>query len=209
MIFDMDGVLADTSRCHSKAYEDLWRKIQVKGPPYGSIAGRTTAEVIAQLTLELNPSPAEMQEWVRFKQEQARKYLASEALIYDDTLLSLAALTQRRIQLALGTGASRETTEIILKRLKIFDFFTIIFTAADVESGKPSPEIYLRIMTEAEASRNRTLILEDSVVGLESAVAAEAFVASVRTGHQIDCPRFIGAFSDLRELTLAIGAGAR
>jgi beta-phosphoglucomutase len=208
MIFDMDGVLADTSRSHSKAYEDLWRKIRVDGPPYESIAGRTTAEVIAQLTLELNPSSVQMQEWVCFKQEQARKYLATEVVTYNDTVFSLAALTQRGIPLALGTGASRETTERVLKQLGIFDFFAIILTAADVESGKPSPEIYLGIMTKAEASPNRTLIIEDSLAGLEAAVASEAYVASVRTGHQLDYPRFIGAFSDLRGLTLAIGVDA-
>jgi HAD superfamily hydrolase (TIGR01509 family) len=205
VIFDMDGVLADTSRCHSKAYADLWSRIRVEGPPYASIAGLTTAEVIVERTAELKPSPEQIRKWVRFKQERARQYLATEIVAYPDTVFALAALARQGMALALGTGASRDTTELVLRVLGIRDFFAIIVTADDVVNGKPSAEIYLKIMTMAQVIPSRTLIIEDSWAGLKAAVAAEAYVASVRTGHALDHSRFIGAFADLGELVRAIG----
>lgn len=205
LIFDMDGVLVDTSPCHSRAYEELWARISVKGPSYDTIAGRVTAEVITEFTADLNPSREQISEWVRFKQEQARKYLSTEIITYDDTVLSLAALARTKVRLAVGTGASRETAELVLKQLRIFDFFSIVLTAGDVQKGKPSPEIYSKIMVNAAVNPTKTLIIEDSNSGLEAAIASQAWVAAARSGHSVNHSRFIGCFANLRDLLVGIG----
>ena len=205
LIFDMDGVLVDTSRCHRRAYEELWSRIGIQGPGYDTIAGRVTSEVITAFTAALEPSAAQISEWVRFKQEQARKYLATQIIAYDDTVLSLAALARSKVRLAVGTGASRDTADLVLKQLELFDFFSIILTAGEVKKGKPSPEIYSKIMMSAAVSPTKTLIIEDSVSGLQAAVASDAYVASVRTGKEVRHPKFVGTFPDLRKLLLTIG----
>ena len=56
IIFDMDGVLADSSPCHARAYQDLWKEIGVEGPRYDSIMGRPTGEVIREVTRDLAPT---------------------------------------------------------------------------------------------------------------------------------------------------------
>jgi beta-phosphoglucomutase len=205
VIFDMDGVLVDTSRCHRRAYEKLWSRIGVKGPCYDTIAGRNTSEVITAFTSGLKPSGAQISEWVRFKQEEARKYLATHIITYDDTVLSLAALARSKVRLAVGTGASRDTADLVLKQLRIFDFFSITLTAGEVKKGKPSPEIYSKIITKAAVNPTKTLIIEDSHSGLEAALASGADVASVRTGREVLHPRFVGSFTDLRRLLHQIG----
>lgn len=205
LIFDMDGVLVDTSPSHRRAYEELWSRIGVKGPCYDTIAGRVTSEVITAFTADLKPSREQLSKWVRFKQEQARKYLATESIIYDDTVSSLAALVRSKVHLAVGTGASRETADLVLKQLRIFDFFFIILTAGEVQKGKPSPEIYSKIMVNAAVNPTKTLIIEDSHSGLEAAIASQAWVAAARSGHSVNHSRFIGSFANLRDLLVGIG----
>ncbi len=205
LIFDMDGVLVDTSPCHRRAYRDLWRKIGIEGPQYEVIAGRKTSEVVVEFTKELKPSAAQIYEWVLFKQLQARKYLSIEVITYPDSFSCLLTLARHKILMALGTAASHTTAHIVLSRLDIGNFFSIIVTAEDVENGKPAPEIYLRIIAEAAVSPCKTLVIEDSSSGLEAAIASKAYVASVRTGKKIKDPRFVGTFSDLDELLLGIG----
>ena len=100
--------------------------------------------MIKSFTRQLTPSPTQVDEWVRFKQQQARKYLTTRIITYDDAGCALAALARGKVRLALGTGASRDTTDLILKRLGLFDFFSIILTAGDVQNGKPAPEEFMR-----------------------------------------------------------------
>jgi HAD superfamily hydrolase (TIGR01509 family) len=58
--------------------------------------------------------------------------------------------------------------------LGIADNFDLIFAGIDVKQGKPSPEIYLKVMEHFDISAAETLIFEDSAVGIEAAKASGA-----------------------------------
>jgi HAD superfamily hydrolase (TIGR01509 family) len=205
LIFDMDGVLVDTGSCHSQAFTDLWQEVGIQGPPYHTIAGRKTAEVVAEFTAALAPSPTQICDWVAFKQRRARRYISTAALAYNDTTPALRALARYGFRLALGTSASRDTATLILDRMGLRLLFSVIVTAEDVVDGKPSPETYSRVMDHARVSPGKTLVIEDSMPGLQAATASKAFAASVRTGAVVDHPRFVGSFSGLSDLLLALG----
>jgi len=198
VIFDLDGVLADTTPCHSRAYDDLWRYLGIQGPPYASIAGRKTREVVRECTAAMAPTAAQILAWTRFKQGRARAYLATEDVGFPDSRACLETMTRHGARLAVGTGASRTSAHLILKRLHLFDFFSPIVTAEDVKHGKPAPDVYLKVMADAGADPARTLIIEDSPSGLEAALTSAAYAAAVRTGIQDDRPRFLGSFPGLR-----------
>lgn len=202
LIFDMDGVLVDTTECHRRAYDDLWRLIGVTGRPYDQIAGRKTVEVVAELTVALDPSPEQIAEWVNFKQQRARKYLTTEKIVFHDSVECIGRLERQNVglRLAIGTGASRETTAMVLGRFGWGEAFSVIVTGDDVVAGKPAPEIYLAAMERAGVSPQRTLIIEDSQSGLTAAVASRAYTASVRSGVKAENERFIGSFPDVRSL---------
>lgn len=200
LIFDMDGVLVDTTECHRRAYDDTWSLAGIAGPGYEEIAGRKTTEVVAEVTAPLNPSAEQIAAWVKFKQQRARLYLATEKIAFDDSVECIGRLTSTKSRLALGTGASRETTAMVLGRFGWGESFSIIVTGEDVVSGKPAPEVYLAAMERAGAVPQRTLIIEDSQSGLTAAVASSAYTASVRSGVQADHERFIGSFPDVRTL---------
>jgi HAD superfamily hydrolase (TIGR01509 family) len=205
IIFDLDGVLADTTACHRQAFEDLWAEIGIVGPEYDQIAGRKTRDVVAELTAHVRPAAQQLDRWVNFKQARARDYLATVPVVYPDSQSSLMTLKRRGLQLALATGASRETTDMLLARLAAQETFDVVATAEDARHGKPSPEIYLHVMSRAEARPDRTLIIEDSLAGLASAIASGAQVASVRAGNVVDDEAFVGYFPDLRQALKHIG----
>ncbi len=200
IIFDMDGVIANTTPSHERAYSDLWHKIGIEGPCYERIAGRKTVDVVTEIVAEQKPSDSQIREWVIFKQLRAREYLSTETILYNDTISCLEGFSNLCFQMAIATGASRETTSIILKRLREENLFSIILTAEDVKHGKPSPEIYEKVILQTRIEPERTLIIEDSFSGLKAAIASKAFVASVRTGNEISNSKFIGSFLNLQEL---------
>ena len=200
VVFDLDGVLVDTSPCHSRAYADLWAEIGLEGPVYADIAGQKTVEVVAQVAADLNPTEAQLRLWTKFKQERARRYIANEDIAFADTLPALRALRAAGITLALGTGASRQTTEAVLMRLGLADFFAVVATAADAAHGKPAPDVYEFLLRRLNADPDRALVVEDSSTGLTAALAAGAHAASVRAGHGMDHQKFIGCYADLHSL---------
>lgn len=200
LIFDMDGVLVDTTECHRRAYDDTWMLAGIVGTAYEEIAGRKTTEVVAEVTAPLKPTAEQLAEWVKFKQERARLYLTTEKIAFHDSAECIGRLTAAKSRLALGTGASRETTAMVLGRFGWGESFSIIVTGEDVTAGKPAPEIYLAAMERAGVAPNRTLIVEDSHAGLAAAAASRAYTASVRSGVRTEHEQFIGSFPDVRTL---------
>ena len=207
-VFDMDGVLVDSSGGHRLAYERLWQRCGIHGPAYEAIAGRSTYEVVRAVTARLEPSQRQLDEWVAFKQQEARTLLTVKPIVYEDTLPALRALQARRMPMAVATGASRATAELILGRTALRSFFSAVVTAEDVTRGKPDPEIYRCVIGRAGVAAPRCIVVEDSRAGIDAGLACGAAVLSVRTGVVRDHPAFLGSFADLRAAVVQIGTAA-
>jgi len=204
IIFDMDGVLADSSPCHARAYEDLWKEIGVDGPRYESIMGRPTGEVIREITRDLAATTEQVEQWVRFKQERARAYLQKETVTFPDTREVLEKLTASGTAIAVGTSASRDTAELLLKQIGVLPLIPVLVTSDDVREGKPAPDTYLEALRRSGGVPDRTLVVEDSLSGLRAAAAAGTWSAAVRNNLGYSGPRFLGNFPDLRSLATMI-----
>jgi beta-phosphoglucomutase len=209
VVFDMDGVLTDSSSGHALAYDDLWADIAVVHPPaYREISGRPTTPVVREYTRALNPSEEDILRWVRFKQERAREYLGRMA-VFPDALPVVTALSRAGIRLALGTSASRVTTRLLLEQAGLLSFFPALVTGDDVAQGKPAPDTFTQAIERAGGIPETSLVIEDSVAGLVAGLAAGAFAASVRTGERMQHEHFIGAFDDLTSLLPVITGSTR
>ena len=204
IIFDMDGVLADSSPCHARAYQDLWKEIGVEGPRYDSIMGRPTGEVIREITTDLEPTPEQVDQWIRFKQDRARAYLQKETVTFPDTREVLERLTASGTAIAVGTSASRDTAELLLRQIGVLPLIPVLVTSDDVREGKPAPDTYLEALRRSGGNAERTLVVEDSLSGLRAATAAGTWSAAVRNNLSYSGPRFLGNFPDLRSLAVTI-----
>ena len=201
LVFDMDGVLADTSPCHAAAWEQIFRLIGIQAPAYHEIAGRSTRNVLEQFTGGLAPDHEQLLEWVRFKQLAALETLHTAPIEYDDTTPAITCLKQAGYAMSLATSASRASASLVLKRCGLEATFETIVCAEDMDRAKPDPAIFMLAMKRAGYRPASTLIIEDSSSGLAAALASGARVACVRSGHECDHPNFQGSFNNLLELT--------
>jgi HAD superfamily hydrolase (TIGR01509 family) len=209
IIFDMDGVLADSSPCHARAYQDLWKEVGVEGPAYDSIMGRPTGEVIREITRDLRPTSEQVELWIRFKQERARAYLQKGTVTFPDTREVLERLTASGTAIAVGTSASRDTAELLLRQIGVLPLIPVLVTSDDVGEGKPAPDTYLEALRRSGGVPDRTLVVEDSLSGLRAATAAGTWSAAVRNNLPYSDPRFLGNFPDLRSLAAMIESSDR
>lgn len=204
IVFDMDGVLVDSVSCHAQAYRDLWTRIsESNGPPYSEIAGVRTVQVVREVTAHRHPSDAEVADWVQFKQARARQCLQG-LKAFPDVLPSLQKLEAAGCRFAVGTGASRVTTDLLLGQGGLDRFFPVTVTADDVSRGKPDPETFVLAIAKSGGNPDHSLVVEDSDAGLAAGAASGAWTASVRSGERIQHPRFLGSFPDVAGLTAVL-----
>ena len=205
LAFDLDGVLADTSPSHSHAWQALWNHLGIEGPPYAAILGRSTEEVVAEVTRPMGPSAEQLAAWVEYKQCETRRQLEAGVPAFADTLPAIAALANCGLSLALATSASRPRAKEVLTRLELDGTFAPIVAAEDVKHGKPDPEPYRSLIGLTGIDADRVLVVEDSDVGVRSGLSAGARVVSVRTGVHNLHPCFEAALADLAELVDFLG----
>lgn len=76
------------------------------------------------------------------------------------------------IPMYIATSSSRFWPINITERLGILTYFKGIYGYEDVEKVKPSPELYLKVVSEHQLNKSTTVIFEDSLSGIQAATSA-------------------------------------
>jgi HAD superfamily hydrolase (TIGR01509 family) len=97
----------------------------------------------------------------------------------------LLSLRERGIPTALVTMSMRRMAEQIVAHIP-FDAFDVIVSGDEVEEPKPHPEPYLRAAALLGVAAADAVAIEDSLVGLASAVASGA--ATIGVPHIVPLP---------------------
>lgn len=90
-------------------------------------------------------------------------------------------INENNLKTALVTNTSSEIVNRVNDYVKINVYFKTIITSSDVIKHKPDPEPYVVAMNRLMVTSNRTLIIEDSTVGIVSALKSGADVIAIRS----------------------------
>ncbi|HUB09392.1 MAG TPA: HAD family phosphatase [Myxococcales bacterium] len=202
LLFDLDGTLVDSSAAHERAYREALAghsAAMAAAFDYEAAKGKRTVEVLRDAGIE----EPELSRLVAAKQAA---YLANVArgdvALFPGArpLLEHLAATARGIFLA--TGASRRSTDQVLRRCGIDAFFQATVTADDVLRGKPSGDCFELLVKKWRLAPGDCLVVEDAESGVAAAHAAGLQAAvvhspAVRSGD--------ASFSNLEALRVALG----
>jgi beta-phosphoglucomutase-like phosphatase (HAD superfamily) len=86
--------------------------------------------------------------------------------------------------------------------------FDAIIGGAEVTKGKPDPEIYIKVAALVGVAPSDCWVIEDSLQGIASGLAAGARVVGITTSHtaeelahtQVIAPNFIDLFAKIADL---------
>jgi HAD superfamily hydrolase (TIGR01509 family) len=186
VFWDMDGTLVDT--------EPYWMASEVE--LVGSFGGRWThddglalvglglwnsAEILKSRGVDL--SPDEIVQWLT---DRVQQKLEDEGVPWRPGARELLAeLKERGIPTALVTMSVRRMAEQIVSHIA-FDAFDVIVSGDEVTEPKPHPEPYLRAAELLGVAPADSVAIEDSLVGLASAVASGA--TSIGVPHIVPLP---------------------
>jgi HAD superfamily hydrolase (TIGR01509 family) len=108
-------------------------------------------------------------------------------------------LKQRGIKVGVATNSIRQTSVTMLGYAGIFELIDVLVTNEDVTKPKPDPEIYIKTMKILGVDADRTLVVEDHEVGVQSAQAAGCRVVQVLGVDDVGVPLLEPYFKSVTE----------
>lgn len=170
LISDFDGTLVDTFEANFRAYEKAFQRagVSFSRQDYKRCFGFRFDRFMDEMNVTDKEVAAAIREAkAQFYPEFFNQIRVNEALV---TLLS--SFRSLGCKTAVASTARRRNLMNVLEYAHLTDIFDLIMAGEDVLRGKPSPEIYQKVMSALDVSPQETLIFEDSEVGFTAAQAA-------------------------------------
>ncbi|HEV2984482.1 MAG TPA: HAD family phosphatase [Vicinamibacterales bacterium] len=188
IVFDFDGVIANSEPLHFQAFRDLLAGEGVtlsKRDYYDRYLGFDDAGVFRAVGVET----------MRIDDLVKQKAVRLEALERDVSILFPGAAAAIRrlaasVPLAIASGAIGAEIRRVLEREHLSQFFAAVVSADDTAKSKPAPDPYLRVVAQLDAAcggrlaARECVAIEDSRWGLES--ARTAGLKTVGISHTYD-----------------------
>lgn len=197
-IFDLDGVLLDSCDIHYTALNEALRRFTDKtisrADHENIYNGLSTRTKLSRIGID----GAVAEDVCVCKQDLTIRAL--QTLERSERLQTMVrGLRDKGIRVVCASNCVRATVLLVLERLGILNDMDGILSNEDVLSPKPSPDIYRKAMEMAGVSAEKTLIFEDSYIGLQSAVASGAGVHVVRTPTDLTLEYVLAARPNLTQ----------
>ena len=213
VIFDFDGVIADSESLHLKAFRRTVEPLglQLSAEDYYSRYLAFDDRTFFAEFLRDNARPADGNAVSELVERKAVLFeeAAGEGVGIFPGVEEFLGLVSAKYPAAIGSGAFRSEIEVILAEKGLSGFFALVVGAEDTRSSKPSPEVYLRCLDglrrgfDAALSAPECVVFEDSphgalaakragmkCVGITNSCAAEKLEAA---------DRVIGSFFEIMD----------
>jgi len=182
LIFDVDGVIADTeavnARASIKVFADLLGVEGVVRKDFEAGLGRGAEEYIKAAAgvhgLEL--SDEQIQKATQMRQECFLKVLREEPLPAFPGVLKLMekAMQREDFRLAIATSGTLEKSQAVLEAAKVPYKKIVYINGNDVKNKKPDPELFLLAAERIGIEPTNCAVIEDAPNGVQAAKAAGA-----------------------------------
>lgn len=196
VVFDFDGVIADTERLHFDMFLEVlephmisftWEEYVDR---YMGCDDRDAFRKAFRLAGREDLDDRQLKKLVDTKSRQFLEAIRDGVQTYPGVIQLIKTLHAGGIPLAICSGALRSDLDPILSRLGIACYFTLIVSADDVRKGKPDPEGYMRAFRELTLTRRSKvsstgacLAVEDTPDGIKAAKRAGLSVLAVTNSH--------------------------
>jgi beta-phosphoglucomutase len=169
ILWDMDGVLADTSQLHFETWE---RVLTEQGIPFDrqkfhhiyGLKNRDLLPFLAGKSLE----PQRI-DWIADQKELAfRKALPGRLSLLPGVQDWLQRFYSWGWKQAVASSAPPENVEILVDELGIRKYFAALVTPGNLP-GKPDPAVFLLAASRLDVPFDYCVVIEDSIPGIEAA----------------------------------------
>jgi len=179
LIFDLDGTLSDSLPVHIASWHSVCKMLNCTFDEriVVEMTGAPTINFAERIKREQNLE-VDAKEIVLMKQKEFRKNI--NRIKPHDAVIALMKAAHGKIPMAVGTGASRTSTTLQMKELRIDHLFDVIVTADDVSLHKPEPETFMKCAELLNIEPQYCQVFEDGELGMQAAHTAGMLLTDVR-----------------------------
>jgi len=180
IIFDFDGVLADSVPAYRNAVIDAAGQAGITdcdGDDIESADTRTVAQrIINQYNLDIDVETMAAQ-----IEEFALDRLLTASRIVPGARRLVESVRQAGLRTAIGSLAPRRNINAILGQAGMQDMFEAIIAVDDIEKIKPDPEVFLKAADAIGVLPDECVVIEDADFGIAAALAAGMVAVALTT----------------------------
>ena len=180
VLWDMDGTLIDSEpywiaseTALAKDYGHIWTEADAH-----DMIGKSLYDSSAMLKNKFSIDDLSVQEVIDRLTGEVVANLKQELHWRPGALELLIKLKKAGIKTALVTMSMRSMALAVTEQIS-FDAFDVVVAGDDVTMGKPHPEPYLKAAALLGVHPGECVAFEDSLTGLESAVAAGTIAVGI------------------------------
>jgi beta-phosphoglucomutase family hydrolase len=168
LIFDCDGTLADTLPVHFQTWSTVLQTVgvDISRDWYYKHCG-TSAEEMLQILKDLFGYQFDSESLIAKRQSHYQSLLNTVEEV--QAVAEIVRSHHQKVPMAVASGGERIVLEATLHNINLHNFFDVIVSIDDVETGKPEPDIFLLASQKLGISPQDCIVYEDTDTGLEAA----------------------------------------
>lgn len=184
VIWDMDGVIADTAPYHLEAWQKVFQKrgVNFTEEDFRRSFGQRNDTIIRQILGE-EVSQEIINAISEEKEASFRRAIRQKITPLPGVIELMKALARQGFSMALASSAPMENIRLLMDGLNVNKFFQSIISDKDVTQGKPSPEVFLLAAQRLGVEPQNCIVIEDAVAGVTAAKKAGMKCLAVTNTH--------------------------
>ena len=178
LIFDLDGVIANTAEYHYRSWKRL---ADEEGIPFSredndQLRGIDRRESLNRLLNGRTLDEATTQDWLNRKNQY---YLTSLGELTPQPGAVNLLDEAQAAGLKIGLASASHNARIVLEKLDLLSKFQVIGDGYSVVNNKPAPDLFLWVAGGLQASPAETVVFEDSSDAIDTALASGFWTVGV------------------------------
>jgi beta-phosphoglucomutase len=185
-LFDMDGVIIDSTGTHTEAWRRYLAGFQMDVPDIEArMLGKHNDEIVRDFFCNQPLTERDIIDHGARKEKLYREMIAPvcKQKLVPGIVEFLRA--HSGTPCAVATNAEPANVELVLRLAGLREHFSVIVDSHQVERPKPAPDIYLKAASLLNAEPHDCIVFEDSALGVKAGRAAGMRVVAVTTTSTI------------------------
>lgn len=173
LLFDLDGVLADTAKYHFLAWREIAGELGIEFTIKDNerLKG-VSRERSFEIVLEVGNKTMAKEEQKKYCERKNERYLSYiQKMEADEILPGVREFLEdaRKKGYLISLGSASKNSALILDRLNITHYFDAVIDGTKVTKAKPDPEVFVKGAEALGLPCNSCIVFEDAEAGIEAA----------------------------------------
>ncbi len=207
VLWDMDGVIADSGPFHFAAWQEVFAKraVTFTSKDFTRLFG-TRNDFIIRTVLGKDLPEKEINNIALEKEVSFREKAKENIKPFPGVVKLLNTIKKATFRQALVSSAPIENIDLITTEIGIEGIFDCVISGREVAESKPSPQIYILAAKKLEVGPETCIVIEDSPHGVRAAKVAGMRCLAITNTHSKqdleEADRVVNSLEDIDLITL-------